>query len=254
MHSKYRMPQLVPGIRQETSHRRARPSPGRWRVRALGTQRRGEDDAADNACHNRPTAGGVALDPGVPRDERPRRSPCTATIGFLPQGFAFAPRFTVSDFLTYVAWIKEVPRTKTRAAVDRVLDRVDLGDQATTRLGALSGGMLQRVGIASALVNDPAVVLLDEPTVGLDPEQRLSFRRLIGDLTDTTVLLSTHLVEDVAAMSLHVLVMAHGSITFSGAVDALHALGSAEPDEFTSPLERGYLAAIAMPATGQRSP
>ena len=175
-------------------------------------------------------------------------------IGFLPQGFAFAPRFTVSDFLTYVAWIKEVPRTKTRASVDRVLDRVDLGDQATTRLGALSGGMLQRVGIASALVNDPAVVLLDEPTVGLDPEQRLSFRRLIGDLTDTTVLLSTHLVEDVAAMSSHVLVMAHGSITFSGAVDALHALGSAEPDEFTSPLERGYLAAIAMPATGQRSP
>ncbi|HEX8630979.1 MAG TPA: ATP-binding cassette domain-containing protein, partial [Catenuloplanes sp.] len=117
-------------------------------------------------------------------------------LGYLPQAFGYYRWFTVREFVEYLAWLKEMPARDIPAAAQRAIDRVDLSDRADRRLRTLSGGMLRRVGIAQAIVNDPAILLLDEPTAGLDPEQRLTFRALLRDLgTDTCVVVSTHLVE-----------------------------------------------------------
>ena len=108
----------------------------------------------------------------------------------------------------------------------------------------LSGGMLRRAGIASAIVGDPPLVLLDEPTVGLDPEQRLDFRELIGSLaarTGGTIVLSTHLVEDIAALNQHVIVMESGEVRFTGTAAELADRGSPNHRGDT-PMERGYVA------------
>ena len=163
-------------------------------------------------------------------------------IGYLPQPFAFSPAFTTHDFLHYVAWTKAVPHAKAVAAVREVVEQVGLGAKMGAKLGSLSGGMLQRVGIAQALVNRPRLLLLDEPTVGLDPEQRIEFRRLLKTLETTAVLLSTHLVEDVAASCSDVLVMTDGRIRFSGSVGELRKKADGSSDDASaSDLDRAYL-------------
>lgn len=116
---------------------------------------------------------------------------------------------------------------------------------------ALSGGMVRRVGIAQAIVNDPVILLLDEPTVGLDPAQRLRFRQLLQELgTDTCVLVSTHLVEDVAAACTDVLVIADGRLVFQGPPDELASVGG-PGHAGDSPLERGYSALLENPGQGR---
>lgn len=145
-------------------------------------------------------------------------------IGYLPQEFGYYKRFTVREFVEYMAWLKEVPKADIPAAVQRAVERVGLADRADARLKTLSGGMVRRVGIAQALVNDPAVLLLDEPTVGLDPAQRLRFRELLQELgTDTCVVVSTHLVEDVGAACTHVVLLAEGRLVFQGTPEGLAA-------------------------------
>ncbi|MDW8808456.1 ABC transporter ATP-binding protein [Streptomyces scabiei] len=168
-------------------------------------------------------------------------------IGYLPQEFGYYKRFTVREFVEYMAWLKEVPRADIPAAVQRAVERVGLADRADDRMKALSGGMVRRVGIAQAIVNDPTVLLLDEPTVGLDPAQRLRFRRLLQELgTDTCVVVSTHLVEDVAAACTDVVLFAEGRLVFQGAPDELAAAGGPE-HVGDSPLERGYSALLLDP-------
>ncbi|MEV6380431.1 ABC transporter ATP-binding protein [Streptomyces sp. NPDC051773] len=168
-------------------------------------------------------------------------------IGYLPQEFGYYKRFTVREFVEYMAWLKEVPKTDIPGAVQRAIERVGLADRADERMKALSGGMVRRVGIAQAIVNDPAVLLLDEPTVGLDPAQRLRFRGLLQELgTDTCVVVSTHLVEDVAAACTDVVLFAEGRLVFQGTPDELAAAGG--PDHVgDSPLERGYSALLLDP-------
>ncbi|SDO62632.1 ABC transporter ATP-binding protein [Lentzea jiangxiensis] len=168
-------------------------------------------------------------------------------IGYLPQEFGHYRRFTVREFVAYVAWLKEVPDRHVPAAVQRAVDRVGLADRADDRLRTLSGGMLKRVGIAQAIVNDPEVVLLDEPTAGLDPAQRLRFRELLTELgTDACVVVSTHLVEDVAAACTDVLLMDRGKLVFRGTPAQLVAEG-ADHHPGDSPIERGYSAVLAFP-------
>ncbi len=165
-------------------------------------------------------------------------------LGYMPQAFGYYPRFTVREFTEYFAWLKEVPSAEVPAAVDRAIEAVGLTERADDRLRTLSGGMLRRAGIAQAIVNDPDVLLLDEPTVGLDPEQRLEFRALLRRLgTDSCVLVSTHLVEDVAAVCSTVTVMREGSRVWQGTPGELAAPG---PDGAggDTPLERGYLQAL----------
>ncbi|MFF7645365.1 ATP-binding cassette domain-containing protein [Streptomyces canus] len=140
------------------------------------------------------------------------------SLGYLPQTPGFHPDFSAFEFVDYVAILKELTdRTARHREVRRVLEEVDLGDVRARRIKKLSGGMRQRVALAAALVGDPGFLVLDEPTVGLDPEQRMRFRELIAQAGEgRTVLLSTHQTEDVAMLCHRVLVMARGRILFEG--------------------------------------
>jgi ABC-2 type transport system ATP-binding protein len=168
-------------------------------------------------------------------------------LGYLPQEFGFYRRFTVREFIEYMAWLKEMPKAAIPDAVQRAIDRVRLTDRADHRLRTLSGGMVRRAGIAQALVNDPAILLLDEPTAGLDPAQRMDFRRLLRELDDTCVVVSTHLVEDVATACTDVVLLNEGRVVFQGATKELAAAGTDDaPGD--SPMERGYSALLAREA------
>ena len=139
-------------------------------------------------------------------------------LGYLPQTPGFHPDFTAFEFVDYVAILKELTDREARhREVRRVLAEVDLSDVRGKRIKKLSGGMRQRVALAAALVGDPGFLVLDEPTVGLDPEQRMRFRELIARAGEgRTVLLSTHQTEDVAMLCNRVVVMAAGTVRFEG--------------------------------------
>ncbi|MFF8903657.1 ABC transporter ATP-binding protein [Streptomyces olivaceoviridis] len=166
-------------------------------------------------------------------------------LGYLPQEFGYYPGFTVREFVAYVAWLKEMPAADVPAAVERAVARVGLADRIDAKVRTLSGGMVRRVGIAQAVVNDPAVLLLDEPTAGLDPEQRVEFRELLRTLgASATVVVSTHLVEDVAAACTEVTLLDAGRIAYRGTPEALTRLGEASDGPGDHPIERGYTAAL----------
>ncbi|GIJ42238.1 ABC transporter ATP-binding protein [Micromonospora andamanensis] len=190
-----------------------------------------------------PAAGRLTL-LGRSVDGRSELRSVRRTLGYLPQHFGFYPRFTVREFVGYMAWLKEMPKAGVAAAVQRSIDRVGLTAKADARLKTLSGGMLRRAGIAQAIVNDPQLLLLDEPTVGLDPEQRLDFRELLRDLgTDSCVLVSTHLVEDVVAACTDVIVLNEGRLVWQGTPEGLSGQGD-QGDAGDSRAERGYSAVL----------
>jgi ABC-2 type transport system ATP-binding protein len=192
-----------------------------------------------------PTAGTLSLlgrDPGGygPRREIRRR------LGYLPQNLGYYPGFTVADFVEYFALLKDMPPRTVPPAVAAAIEHVGLGDRARAKLRTLSGGMLRRVGIAQAIVNEPELLLLDEPTAGLDPEQRVAFRTLLRDAGQrATVIVSTHLVEDVGAACSEVALMDHGRIVFHGTTGELIARGEGSGAAGDAPLERGYSAVLA---------
>jgi ABC-type multidrug transport system ATPase subunit len=190
-----------------------------------------------------PSSGGIRLLDNDPKSARQRRE-IRRRLGYLPQTLGFYPAFTVVEFVEYFALLKEVPPGRVNKSVTVAVERVDLGAKAKARLRTLSGGMLRRVGIAQAIVNDPELLLLDEPTAGLDPEQRVGFRALLRELGQTaTVVVSTHLVEDVGAACSEVALMDAGHMVFRGTPAELtvrgegHGVGDA-------PLERGYSAVL----------
>lgn len=167
------------------------------------------------------------------------------SLGYLPQVFGFYGGFTAAEFVEYVAWLKGMSPRDTDEAVSWALDHVGMDDRAQVKMRKLSGGMRRRVGIAQAIINRPSLLLLDEPTAGLDPEQRVVFRRLLRSLGESAaVVVSTHLVEDVAAACSRVAVMDKGAIRFEGDPADLIALGVDAPVEADTPVERGYLAAL----------
>jgi ABC-2 type transport system ATP-binding protein len=166
-------------------------------------------------------------------------------IGYLPQQFGYYRNFTVREFVGYVAWLKEVPKPDRVDAVQHAIDRVELSEQADHRLRTLSGGMVRRVGLAQAIVNDPRIVLFDEPTAGLDPEQRFQFREILRSLSrDTCVVVSTHLVEDIAAVCTDVIVLLGGKPVFQGTARELESAQRSEDAAGDSAAERGYLAVL----------
>jgi ABC-2 type transport system ATP-binding protein len=139
-------------------------------------------------------------------------------LGYLPQEPGFHPRFTAFEFVDYVAILKELADRRTRHdEVRRVLGLVGLGAERGKRIKALSGGMRRRVALAAALLGGPELLVLDEPTAGLDPEQRLRFRELVAGLGERrVVVLSTHQTEDVASLCPQVIVLHHGQVRFAG--------------------------------------
>jgi ABC-type multidrug transport system ATPase subunit len=174
-----------------------------------------------------------------------RRGTVRRRLGYLPQEFGHYPGFTVREFVAYMAWLKEMPAADAPAAVERAVERVGLGDRVDTKVRTLSGGMVRRLGIAQAIVNDPDVLLLDEPTAGLDPEQRVRFRELLRELgARATVVVCTHLVEDVAAACTEVTLLDAGRVAYRGTPGALSALGEGSDGVGDSPIERGYTAAL----------
>jgi ABC-2 type transport system ATP-binding protein len=192
-----------------------------------------------------PTSGRLRLlgrDPGAygPRREIRRR------LGYLPQNLGYYPGFTVVEFVEYFALLKELPPARLPRAVAAAVEQVGLGDKARAKLRTLSGGMLRRVGIAQAIVNEPELLLLDEPTAGLDPEQRVAFRALLRELGQrATVIVSTHLVEDVGAACSQVALMDQGKLVFHGTPVELTARAEGTAAAGDAPLERGYSAVLA---------
>jgi ABC-type multidrug transport system ATPase subunit len=180
----------------------------------------------------------LGYDPTDPGERRALRR----RLGYLPQTLGYHPNFTVFEFVEYFALLKEMPADSVRPAVARAIERVGLGERATSKLKTLSGGMLRRVGIAQAIVNEPDLLLLDEPTAGLDPEQRVLFRTLLREIGQRgVVIVSTHLVEDIAAATTEVALMNQGRVVFRGTPDQLTAIGLDNGHGLgDSALERGY--------------
>jgi ABC-type multidrug transport system ATPase subunit len=134
-----------------------------------------------------------------------------AVLGYLPQDFGVYPNLTGLEFLEYMAAIKGLDAKSARRRVDELLVVVNLVHAAKRPLGGYSGGMKQRIGIAQALLNDPQLLIVDEPTVGLDPEERVRFRNLLSDLSgERIIILSTHIVSDVEATATEIVVVNHG--------------------------------------------
>lgn len=136
-----------------------------------------------------------------------------ASLGYLPQDFGVYPNLNAVEFLQYIAALKGLRGPEAQHRIDELLDVVNLSDARKRPLGGYSGGMRQRIGIAQALLNDPQLLIVDEPTVGLDPEERVRFRNLLSDLSgDRIVILSTHIVSDIEATATDIALINHGRL------------------------------------------
>jgi ABC-2 type transport system ATP-binding protein len=146
------------------------------------------------------------------------------SLGYLPQDFGVYPNLNAFEFLDYLAAVKGISAEASRQRITELLELVNLADAAKRPLGGYSGGMRQRVGIAQALLNDPQLLIVDEPTAGLDPEERVRFRNLLSELSgERIVILSTHIVSDVEAVATSIAILAHGQLLAHGAPESLLA-------------------------------
>lgn len=145
-------------------------------------------------------------------------------LGYLPQDFGYYPDFSVYDYLMYIAALKGIRPAVAKQRVKKLLRQVGLAEARHKKMKTLSGGMKRRAGIAQAMLNNPKILILDEPTAGLDPSERIRFRNLISELSeDRIVLLSTHIVSDIAYIADDILLMKDGQLAISGTAEALIA-------------------------------
>lgn len=140
-------------------------------------------------------------------------------LGYLPQNFGYYPHFKAIDFLMYIASLKGIPHFKAKQKSLELLDLVGLDQERDKKIKTFSGGMRQRLGIAQAMLNDPKILILDEPTAGLDPKERVRFRNLISSVSkDRIIILSTHIVSDVEYIADEIIVMKAGELLLKGSV------------------------------------
>jgi ABC-2 type transport system ATP-binding protein len=166
------------------------------------------------ATITRPTSGSVTWDGNdvVADPDSLRR-----TLGYLPQDFGVYPHLTAREFLSYLAAVKGIAAKPARARIDELLELLNLADAGRRPLGRFSGGMRRRVGIAQALLNDPQLLILDEPTAGLDPEERTRFRGVVSELgRNRLVILSTHIVSDIEAVAADIAIIVGGQLRRRG--------------------------------------
>lgn len=187
------------------------------------------------ATVTRPTSGQVLFDgaDAVRRPDALRRR-----LGYLPQDFGVYPHLSAPEFLSYLAAVKGVGARAARARISELLEILDLAGAGKRPLGAYSGGMLRRVGIAQALLTDPGVLVVDEPSAGLDPEQRVVLRNLLSDLaTDRVVVLSTHIASDIESVASDIAIMAGGRLLVRGAPHDVLRLAQGQVWEATVPAD-----------------
>lgn len=143
-------------------------------------------------------------------------------IGFMPQYPKFYPNYRVDEFLDYMCIIKNIKKADRKARIELVLCEVNLADQRKKKIKELSGGMRQRLGIAQALLNNPKILILDEPTAGLDPAERIRFRNIITEVAkDRMILVATHIVSDVEYIANHILMLQKGDVVCEGTAEEL---------------------------------
>lgn len=165
----------------------------------------------------KPTSGTITFN-GVGVEEEQYRD----ALGYLPQDFGYYPDFTAFDFMVYMASLKGLSKPQAKAKTNELLETVSLTEVAKKKIKTFSGGMKQRLGIAQALLNNPNILILDEPTAGLDPKERVRFRNLISTLgNDRIVLLSTHIVSDIEHIADTILVMKDGQLIHNGSLDEI---------------------------------
>lgn len=165
----------------------------------------------------KPTSGEIKLD-GIDVSEESYRD----VLGYLPQDFGYYPDFSAQDFMYYMASLKGITKSQAKLKTKELFEIVSLTDVAKKKVKTFSGGMKQRLGIAQALLNNPKILVLDEPTAGLDPKERVRFRNLISELgKERIVLLSTHIVSDVENIASTILVMKDGQLIHEGALEEI---------------------------------
>ncbi len=173
------------------------------------------------ATVTRPSSGSIHWDD---LDILSSPDPLRAVLGYLPQDFGVYPHLTAYEFLEYLAAVKGLDGAAARRRINELLVVVNLADSRHRPLGGFSGGMRQRVGIAQALLNDPQLLIVDEPTAGLDPEERVRFRNLLSELSgERIVILSTHIVSDVEAVATDIAILSHGRLLSHASPEALLA-------------------------------
>lgn len=168
-----------------------------------------------------------------------------AKVAMMPQHVEVPPGLTARSVVTYLTWLRGVSEAEAARRSAQALSQVWLEELADRKLGSLSGGMLRRVALAQALAAEPEVLLLDEPSTGLDPQQRRVMVDVLDDLVGSLVVMSSHVMEDIAAVVDHVIVLHEGCVVFNG---PLPELAACAPDGATNPLEEAFLARIG--ATG----
>lgn len=148
-------------------------------------------------------------------------------VGYLPQDFSMYPNMTVYEAMDYLGVLSEIPFKKRKGMVLELLDKVNLYDCQKVRIKALSGGMKRRLGIAQAIMHDPKVIIVDEPTAGLDPEERMRFKNLLSDISkDKIVILSTHIIEDIEETCENVAILNSGKVIYNDKTEKLSTLDS----------------------------